>query len=127
MSSQEKHDERVEHNKRFYDRVISYQFSDWEIVVSYYCAVHMIESALATMDKHPSSHQERRDMVIDSSPLIPQNVYKAYMKLEELSRNARYAPDIDMTDVELRFAQSKMDEICRWYDGRRRQQASGRR
>jgi hypothetical protein len=66
---------------------------DWQVTMCYYTAVHLMNGHLAKIaDLHYSTHEKVKNaLYLDLSPgKIPDEIYTAYVKLEGLSRRARY-------------------------------------
>ncbi|MFD1255847.1 hypothetical protein ACFQ3S_03480 [Mucilaginibacter terrae] len=98
---------------------------DWQVTTAYYVAVHLVNSHIAkTANMHFSSHERVKNALYDpkSFAKIDDSVYLAYVKLENLSRRARYLcndngdkTELDMTfvthDVHLKKALSKLDVL----------------
>lgn len=66
----------------------SAQFTDWEIVVFFYSALHYVDAFLAKSDRHPNGHPTRNKLVATTPEL--QSIYTKYINLYERSREARY-------------------------------------
>ncbi len=67
---------------------------DWQVTVGFYAGVHLINGHIAKKEnKHYQSH-ERVDQAINlysACPAkLPQDIYLAYQKLQNLSKRARY-------------------------------------
>ena len=119
MSSKTQHEERVLHNRKFFDSVQTDVYPDWAIVILFYRAVHLIE---AIFDSHGSahscSHDERKRIMNDDPSYYSNNLRINYRELESLSRQARYRPDIPVTDESVLIAQNCFDEIQSWYNSK---------
>jgi hypothetical protein len=64
-------------------------FVEWAIVVTAYCALHLVEAWFATIGRHHLSHNARNDAVNRYLPSIA----SAYFSLQDASRVARYDRD----------------------------------
>lgn len=79
----------IESNKKISDCL------DWQVTVSYYIAVHLINAYLADIaDLHYRSHSQVADALNPFHSVSPtkveESVYLAYRKLQNLSRRSRY-------------------------------------
>ena len=66
---------------------------DWQVTSCYYVAVHLMNAHLAkTANLHYKTHDKVKLALYDtmSTCKIPDEIYTAYVKLENLSRRARY-------------------------------------
>ncbi len=61
MPNKETHLEQYQHNKDFLENGISdkNKFADWAVTVTFYCAVHIVEAALANINIHSKNHNDR--------------------------------------------------------------------
>ena len=62
----------------------------WVVTAAFYCAVHCIESHLATLGKHTGSHYQRGLALANPANGIPSDVDAAYQQLKSWSEAARY-------------------------------------
>jgi len=63
----------------------------WRITVRFYVALHLLDALLEGTDHtHPSSHQERNDLLWTRRYRVPSLAQYAYEQLERYSREARY-------------------------------------
>jgi hypothetical protein len=70
-------------------------FWDWQVTISFYVAVHVINAHLAKIaNLHYRTHEDVKNAIspysVVSPAKIPENIYLSYAKLESLSRRARY-------------------------------------
>lgn len=67
---------------------------DWQVTVSFYVAVHLVNAHLAKYDMHYRSHEDVSNHINPFQKLspskLPENIYLAYKKLQGLSRRSRY-------------------------------------
>lgn len=64
---------------------------DWQVTMLYYAAVHLVNAHIAKREnKHFQTHNRVKNAIYSGPCALPQNVYLAYVKLERLSRRARY-------------------------------------
>jgi hypothetical protein len=68
---------------------------DWQVTICFYAAVHIVNAHLAaTANLHYRTHEDVKNAINPHAPLslakIPEPIYLAYVKLEGLSRRARY-------------------------------------
>lgn len=93
------HLHKSEHNERFLEAVAQAtdtpeDFGDWQVVVLFYAAVHLVDAWLSRRDFHPTAHWEsesgkppgRTNLVAKEMPFV----WPHYRALHELSRRARY-------------------------------------
>ncbi len=76
---------------------------DWQVTISFYSAVHFVNAYLAEKgDLHYRTHEDVKNALNTHNPMalyrIPENIYVAYVKLEGLSRRARYLCHEDFTN-----------------------------
>ena len=96
MPKSEDHFQQACRNLNFLERINkdpnpSY---DWQVTVSFYIAVHLINAHLAKFDMHYRSHEDVSNAINpyhDLSPSkLPEDIYLTYKKLQGLSRRSRY-------------------------------------
>jgi len=66
---------------------------DWQVTCAYYVAVHLMNSHIAkTANLHYKTHEKVKIALYSetSTCKIPDSIYVAYVRLENLSRRARY-------------------------------------
>ncbi|MES2809387.1 MAG: hypothetical protein V4619_12215 [Bacteroidota bacterium] len=66
---------------------------DWQVTISYYVAVHLMNAHLAKKaNLHYKTHEQVKNALFSLTSIakIPDDVYTAYVKLEGLSRRSRY-------------------------------------
>ena len=66
---------------------------DWQVTIAYYVAVHLMNAHIAKKGNlHYKTHEKVKIALFDerSTCKIPDDIYTAYVKLENLSRRARY-------------------------------------
>lgn len=66
---------------------------DWQVTIAYYAAVHLMNAHLAKrLNLHYNTHEKVKNALFKQlSPCkIPDDIYAAYIRLEGLSRRARY-------------------------------------
>lgn len=66
---------------------------DWQVTISYYVAVHIVNAHLAQCaDLHYKTHESVKNALFKDTSIakIPEEIYTSYVKLEGLSRRARY-------------------------------------
>jgi len=91
------HISQAKHNLKFLSGInMSHnEFFDWEVTVSYYTAVHLINAHISKKSNlHFRTHSDSKMAINPFGSLantkVPENIYKSYIKLELLSRRARY-------------------------------------
>jgi len=119
MPTFEEHKVKYTHNKRFRDSGIKKEageFNDWEIVVIFYCVVHMLEGILYKRFHIDSEgHRERKDHMQDHPATFSQTLYLAYIQMERLAHTARYDEITSIQPRDVIKAQEYLDEIESWY------------
>lgn len=83
---------------------------DWQVTIAYYVAVHLMNSHLAAVsDLHYRTHEAVKNALYNPlSPCkIPDEVYTSYVKLERLSRRARYLCHEDSNSTDRHFTYDK--------------------
>ena len=97
MASFENHIQQAKKNLSFLEQTnsIKNDFWDWQVTISFYVSVHLVNAHLAnTADLHYRTHEHVKNEInpfnTRSSCSIPENVYLDYAKLEGLSRRSRY-------------------------------------
>ena len=116
MPKYQEHIEKYEKNRKFYSCISTNDYMDWSIVVLFYRSVHLIESILAKIDVHSTSHDKRKNSIYDNLDLFSKDVVRSYVQLENLSKTARYEPAINITYDDLRKAEKCEDEIYSWHN-----------
>ena len=80
---------------------------DWQVTISYYVAVHLMNAHLAKKaNLHYKTHEQVKNALFNdlSVAKIPDDIYTGYVKLEGLSRRSRYLCNETSTDqMELTF------------------------
>ena len=61
------------------------RYTEWEVAMLFYSALHYVDAFLATGGLHPQSHRERKDLVASLT-----NSARYYEILFKRSMNARY-------------------------------------
>jgi hypothetical protein len=97
LGSFQEHIKQAKSNLKFLEGVNQYlnSFHDWQVTTSFYVAVHLINAHTAQVGQmHYQSHSERKQAINYANPLAPCRLEEkyclAYLKLENLSRRARY-------------------------------------
>ncbi|HEX5140341.1 MAG TPA: hypothetical protein VFX19_05335 [Dehalococcoidia bacterium] len=88
MPDQQRHREAAEHNEHLARELLRDTEGGWAAVLTFYSALHYIDSFLATRGHHPRNHGERRGYISRLGPL--REIYPDYRTLESRSRDARY-------------------------------------
>lgn len=108
MASYAEHISQSKHNLDFLVEVNSQIYSgywDWHVTVCYYVAVHLINAHLAkTINQHYRKHEDVAQALnpnnATSPTRVPENIYLAYVKLQNLSRRSRYLISEEMSNRE---------------------------
>jgi len=105
---------------------------DWEVTTCYYTAVHIINAHLAKVGNlHYKTHDQTKDAINPYNQLspskLPPDIYLAYLKLEGLSRRARYLCNEDPKnndvnqfltyDKHFGRAIKKLDDLIHYFKG----------
>lgn len=87
MPTLERHLPQAERNERAADAMASLpeRYTEWEVAMLFYSALHYVDAFLATRGLHPQSHLERKDLVASLT-----NLARYYDILFKRSMNARY-------------------------------------
>ncbi len=100
MASFENHIEQVKKNLSFLQQTncIKLEFWDWQVTISFYVGVHVVNAHLAYVGNfHYRTHEHVKHEInpynSKSDCTIPQDIYLDYVKLEGLSRRSRYLCD----------------------------------
>jgi len=101
---------------------------DWQVTVSYYVAVHLMNARLADkLNLHYKTHKDVKIALYNSNlPCkVPDDIYTAYVSLENLSRRARYLCHEDASlsnetgfytfDRHLKKALAKLDILLNYF------------
>lgn len=71
---------------------------DWQVTVSYYAAVHLVNAHLAKLNLQYRSHQDVNHAINPFNPLsfgkLPEAQYASFNKLQNLSRRSRYLVEV---------------------------------
>lgn len=97
MASFEQHINQSKANFTFLQEVnssINAQW-DWQVTISFYAAVHLINAHIVSKsNQHYRSHEQVNNAISPFTHIslckLPQDIYVAYMKLQNLSRRSRY-------------------------------------
>jgi hypothetical protein len=103
---------------------------DWQLTNAFYVAVHVVNGHMAKIDnQHYKSHEAIKNALFAIDKVkVPENVYLAYVKLEQLSRRARYLCSEKKSDdnsisyltYEVHFAKAirHLDVVLTYFCGR---------
>lgn len=94
MPKASEHLAKVRSNKSMLDHLgdaNSTKFPDWYVTVVYYISLHCVE-AIFDQEKgwHTLAHKERDEKLLKHFPAIDMEFKRAYWRLYEQSREARY-------------------------------------
>lgn len=109
MASYAEHIFQSKHNLDFLVKVNTQIYSgywDWHVTVCYYVAVHLVNAHLAkTIDQHYRKHEDVAQALNPNNAMsltkVPENIYLAYVKLQNLSRRSRYLISEEMSNREV--------------------------
>ena len=97
MASFEEHINQAKNNLAFLSKVNETSQSqwDWQVTISFYSALHLINAHIAiTAEHHYRSHEAVNNAISPfnqtSIVKLTEELYTSYMKLQNLSRRARY-------------------------------------
>ncbi|MEP3387734.1 MAG: hypothetical protein ABJO02_06085 [Reichenbachiella sp.] len=97
MASFDEHINQAQSNLSFLDSInkSNDSFWDWHVTVSFYTAVHLINAHIAKKsNQHYRSHELVNNAINPfnsiSTTKFSEELYTSYMKLQNLSRRARY-------------------------------------
>ncbi|HLF77477.1 MAG TPA: hypothetical protein VJB57_08290 [Dehalococcoidia bacterium] len=109
MPSETRHVRAAQSNEALAVALIeSHRSSSWAVVLSFYSALHWVDSFLARSAIHPKSHGEREPF-IKNTQLRP--IFDAYRLLSSRSRDTRYELR-NFTEAEARgFISEELTEI----------------
>ena len=87
MPALERHLPQAERNERAADAMASLpdRYTEWEVAMLIYSALHYVDAFLATRGLHPRSHIERKEQMANLTSLA-----RYYDILFKRSMNARY-------------------------------------
>ena len=87
MPELQRHLPQAEKNERLANAMVSLseRYTEWEVTILFYSALHYVDAFLATRGLHPKDHRERQDLVADLTDLA-----RYYEILFKRSMNARY-------------------------------------
>lgn len=83
-------------NLVFLEKISNFDnYWDWKVTVSFYVALHLINAHIAKkIDAHYRSHNKVENAINPFNEMSPtklnDDIYKSYIKLQNLSRRARY-------------------------------------
>lgn len=98
MPTEQQHVERAERNEAFYAFLAQVREApEWQVVVLFYAALHYVDAYLTRIGSEPHTHTERRAKVRKDPNLRP--IYRAYVELDDRSRDARYTEARFTADV----------------------------
>lgn len=111
MASYAEHISQSKHNLDFLLEVnskIRTGYWDWHVTISYYVAVHLVNAHLAkTINQHYRKHEDVAHALNPNNELsatkVPEDIYLAYVKLQNLSRRSRYLISEEMANREVQL------------------------
>ncbi len=114
VATRDQHRERAEHNE-YLVSTLDNPFWDWRIVVTFYAALHYVESYFAAKNiKHPVTRPNQKPNHSSRTPLVATHlraVYKEYENLYNDSRDARYEADLTQTQKDAQQSQQHLEAI----------------
>lgn len=105
MASFDEHIKQVKSNLQFLELTSTNHpdtFWDWKVTICFYTVVHLANAHISKkMNHHYRSHEEVNNVLNPYNKVsvcsIPEQFYKAYIKLSNLSRRSRYLVSDDMS------------------------------
>lgn len=114
MATRDQHRERAEHNE-YLVTTLNNPFWDWGVVVTFYAALHYVESYFAAKNiKHPVARPNQKPSHSSRLPLVANHlrgIYKDYGNLYNDSRDARYEADLVITQKDAQQSQKQLESI----------------
>lgn len=109
MPNEQKHREQLSHNKQLLNTdVFGSSHNDWKVTVVFYCAVHVIETFLSSINVHTSNHKARHKSVNQLELL--KKVSSEYQTLYMMSLKSRYEC-VRFTDRDVNEAVNLLEKI----------------
>src|SRR5215207_858068 len=62
----------------------------WAVTAAFYCALHGLTAYLIARGVNVTNHTARARALWDANSGVPRSVYRAYRRLDEACRGARY-------------------------------------
>jgi len=97
LASFEEHTRQVRHNLKFLESINKLDSAnwDWQVTTCFYIAVHLINAHIARKsDQHYRSHELVNNAINPFNRIsitkLSEELYISYIKLQNLSRRARY-------------------------------------
>ena len=89
------HFEQARRNRAFAEEMLadhgnSPTHVQWAVTAAFYAALHCMQGYLLIRGRDPQSHVARGHEIADPANQIPMDVQRAYVRLEQFSRKARY-------------------------------------
>jgi hypothetical protein len=98
VATEEEHLNRGRANLAFARRLSTVDSTEaaWKVTASFYAALHFVEATLVRRGLAGTTHVRRRDLMAAEPAL--RHVRAEYRTLEDASRDARYAPEVDFAN-----------------------------
>ncbi|HZO32300.1 MAG TPA: hypothetical protein VFH48_40620 [Chloroflexota bacterium] len=89
------HFEQARQNRAFAEQMLtdygnSPTHVQWAVTAAYYSALHCRQGYLLIRGRDPQSHVARGHEIADPANQVPMDVQRAYIRLEQFSKKARY-------------------------------------
>ena len=110
MPNLDLHIKKYKHNKDFSNILLKDEYCDWQITAAFYAALHLVEAVLSKENIHPTSHEERENVMLDNYKIFNNDAMNNYHVLRNLSHKARYT-DIIENNEELYLAKESLSNI----------------
>jgi len=89
MPTEARHLNAAAHNKQLARSLLASLEGEWAAVLTFYSALHLVDSYFARAGLHPLSHEMRKEYIRRTSEL--RRIFADYRSLETRSRDARYS------------------------------------
>ena len=95
MSVADDHLDQARRNRDLAEELLAHPSANathvqWAVTAAFYCALHCIQGYLIPRGRDPQSHVARGHEIADPANGVPMDVQRAYVRLEQLSKKARY-------------------------------------
>lgn len=96
-----------------YQTTLGKDFPDWEIVIRFYSALHLLQAYLITKNVrfHASKHSERGKALMASPEL--RNMRTAYRMLQDVSEQVRYDAGFTARPEDVETARENLEQVSR--------------
>ena len=118
MTDAAAHHDRYQYLRRLYDAYPASlpAFRDWEIVVCFYSALHLVQAYFCTKDlRFQAARHDQRWTAIKQSPELSKSrpFVQAYKMLQDVSEQVRYEPGFSVSSGHLQLATANLETVER--------------